>query len=70
MTRTEEQQMADKMIGAAQQLEKTARLLKEQAKLVRQGVLHRTTTVDLWMMHKAAEIQRTAESALAEITGQ
>jgi hypothetical protein len=31
MTRTEQQAIADQMIGAAQQLEKTARQLKEQA---------------------------------------
>jgi hypothetical protein len=69
VTRTEEKQIADGMIGAAQQLEARAKLLKEQARLVRQGVLHRTMTVDLWTMHKADDIKRTAERALAEITG-
>ena len=67
MTRTEQQDMADKMIGAAQQLERTARQLKEQAKLVRQGALHQSITADLWRMHKVSDIERTATSALAEL---
>jgi len=69
VTRTEEKQIADQMIGAAQQLEAAAKQLKEQAKLVRQNVLHRTMTAELWRMHKAADIKRTAERALAEMTG-
>ena len=69
MTRTEEQRIADSMIGAAQQLEATARQLKEQAKRVRQSTLHRTMTAELWTLHKADDIKRTAERALAEITG-
>jgi hypothetical protein len=69
VTRTEEQRIADRMIGAAQRLEVAARTLKDQAKLVRRGVLHRTMTVELWTMHKAHDIETTAARALAEITG-
>jgi hypothetical protein len=69
VTRTEEKRIADNMIGAAQRLEAAAKLLKEQARHVRGGVLHRTMTADLWTMHKADDIKRTAERALAEITG-
>lgn len=70
MTRTEEKRIADRMIGAAQRLEAAARTLKDQAKLVRQGVLHRTMTVELWTMHKEHDIKTTAERALAEISGE
>ena len=69
MTRTQEQQIADRMIGAAQRLEVAARTLKDQATLVRKGVLHRTHTVELWTMHKAADIRTAADRALAEIAG-
>lgn len=70
MTRTQQQEMADQMIGAAQRLERAAKELKVQAKLVRQGSLHASITRDTWTMHKAADIKRTAEDALAELTGQ
>jgi hypothetical protein len=70
MTRSEEQRIADQMIGAAQRLEATAKNLKEQARLVRRGVLHRTMTVELWTMHKAHDIETMARSAVAEITGE
>jgi hypothetical protein len=70
VTRTEEQRLADQMIGAAQRLEATARNLKEQATLVRRGVLHRTMTAELWTMHKAHDIRTTADAALTELTGQ
>jgi HAMP domain-containing protein len=57
------------MIGAAQRLEAAARRLKEQAKHVRQGVLHSTMTADLWTMHKAHDIETAASAAVAEING-
>jgi len=69
MTKREQQALADQMIGAAQRLERAARELTAQATLVRRGVLHRTMTAELWAMHKAHDIRRTAEAALADLTG-
>lgn len=67
MTKREIADVADRMIGAAQILERAARQLKDQARIVRQGCLHETMTAELWVLHKSADTKQAAASALIEL---
>ena len=68
MTRPEAQNAADMMIGAAEALDKVARELKRQAKIIRSGDSSAMTCAfDLWMMHKASDVRYASERALAEM---
>lgn len=68
MTKTELAEMADKMIGAAQELERAAKRLKAEAGYLRRGSsLSPDMDPRLWTMHKVSDVRRGAELALAEL---
>lgn len=67
MTREQEQQQADNMIGAAQILEKVARELRDGAKHLRAHGLHASIEPDLWRMHMASAIDGAASRAKEEV---
>jgi hypothetical protein len=62
--------LADDLIGAAQQLERLARTLKDQAKTIRaHGIVEGIgfDAIDNMRGHKAYDVKRAAESALREL---
>lgn len=69
MTKREIADVADRMIGAVQILERAARQLKADARNVRGGCLHETMTAELWILHKTADVKTAAASALIELGG-
>ncbi len=73
MTAREVENAADRMIGAAQQLERCAAELKRQAKTMRQnlrsgyGLPGMPTDQSLWFMHKRSDVNTAAAKALDEL---
>lgn len=68
MTTSQQNTIADQMIGAAQKLEKAAKRLKEEAKLFRSGTSSASgCDPSLWLMHKQNDVRCAAESAHSEL---